>query len=206
MTSPTDLTILRDLPPGASERAAELYHEAFRAKLRPALGAGPRGRRLLSRSLHHDRLLCAVSDGAVVGVLGYHLGGRGAFTVTLRDVAATYSPWSAWLRVLLLRLLHRRPRPGELLLDGVCVDASVRGLGIGSALLDAATDLAREVGATSVRLSVVDTNPRARALYERLGFVAGRTEEMGALRHVYGFGAATEMVRPVPGVPQETPA
>lgn len=198
----TEVTVVRDVPAGARDRAAALYHEAFRLKLRPALGDSPRGAALLTSALQDDRLLCAVRDGEVLGVIGYHLAGRGAFTVRLRDVVAAYSPWSAWMRLLLLVPLHRRPRSGELLLDGICVAAHARGLGIGTRLLDAATDLAAGVGASSVRLTVVDTNPRARALYERLGFVAGPTEHAGALGALYGFASATEMVRPVVAPPE----
>lgn len=191
-------TIVRGVPPSGRDRAAELYAEAFGAKLRIALGDGPRVRRLLAATVREDRVICAVHARRVVGVLGFHAGGAGAFQVRHRDVAAACSPWSAWWRLLLLAPLERRERPGELLLDGICVDSSVRGLGIGTALLDAATELAREHGAASVRLSVIDSNPRARALYERLGFEAVRTESIGALRGLYGFEAATEMVRPVP--------
>lgn len=191
-------TIVRGVPPTGRARAAELYAEAFGAKLRTVLGEGPRLRHLLAATLREDRVLCAVHEQRVVGVLGFHADGTGAFKVRHQDVAAAYSPWSAWWRLLLLTPLERHPRSGELLLDGICVDSSVRGLGIGTALLDAATELARERGATSVRLSVIDSNPRARALYERLGFEAVRTESIGPLRDMYGFESATEMVRLVP--------
>lgn len=194
----TTVTIRPGVPDSAGrDRAAALYQEAFGAKLRPALGDDARTRRLLAAALDPAHLLCAVRDGEVVGVLGFHHHGGSAFRLRYRDLARTWSPWTAWLRMLLLAPLDRTPRPGELLLDGVCVDASVRGLGIGTRLLDAATELARDHGADRVRLSVVDGNPRARALYERLGFRATRTTDLGPLRHLYGFARATDLVRPV---------
>jgi hypothetical protein len=42
---------------------------------------------------------------------------------------------------------------------------------------------------------VVDTNPRARKLYEREGYVAVRTEATPYLRRMMGFGAVTTMER-----------
>ena len=45
-----------------------------------------------------------------------------------------------------------------------------RGEGLGTALVEAALDVARERGCKRVELDVSDDNPRARALYERLGF------------------------------------
>jgi hypothetical protein len=43
----------------------------------------------------------------------------------------------------------------------------------------------------------VDTNPRARALYERRGFVLDRTTGIGPLRLIFGFRSAHTMVRPI---------
>lgn len=47
----------------------------------------------------------------------------------------------------------------------MAVDAAARSRGIGTRLLDASCDHARDLGETSVRLDVIDTNPLARALY-----------------------------------------
>jgi ribosomal protein S18 acetylase RimI-like enzyme len=73
------------------------------------------------------------------------------------------------------------------------VAADARGRGIGTAPLTAAVALARQQGFGQLRLDVVDTNPRARALYERLGFVALRTQRTPFLRRWLGFGAVTRM-------------
>lgn len=49
----------------------------------------------------------------------------------------------------------------------------LRGRGIGTALITAAEDHAHSRGHTMIGLGVGDDNPRARALYERLGYVPG---------------------------------
>ncbi|MEV5688969.1 hypothetical protein AB0L68_38320 [Streptomyces sp. NPDC052164] len=43
---------------------------------------------------------------------------------------------------------------------------------------------------------MIDTSPRARALYERRGFTAVRTEHTPYLRGLLGFGAVTPVHRP----------
>ena len=48
-------------------------------------------------------------------------------------------------------------------------------------------------GLSRVRLDVIDTNPRARALYERNGFQAIETDEFGPFEHLFGFSSATRM-------------
>jgi ribosomal protein S18 acetylase RimI-like enzyme len=78
-------------------------------------------------------------------------------------------------------------------MDGIAVDAAARGQGLGTALLTALKTRAAALGKATIRLDVIDTNPRARALYEREGFVAGQTEHLGPLRALFGFSAATTM-------------
>lgn len=57
------------------------------------------------------------------------------------------------------------------------VDAAMRGHGLGARLLAAVRDAAaRDWGAGVIRLAVYHDNPRARAFYERLGFVQGAGE------------------------------
>lgn len=59
----------------------------------------------------------------------------------------------------------------HVLIDEIYLAPAARGRGLGSTLLSAACDWARERGAEVVRLEVNRHNPRARALYERHGFL-----------------------------------
>jgi RimJ/RimL family protein N-acetyltransferase len=63
---------------------------------------------------------------------------------------------------------------------GMMVDARWRGLGVGGALVRAAVDAARELGAHKLALQVWPHNDVARRLYLRHGFV-----EEGLLRRHY---------------------
>ncbi|WP_199547921.1 GNAT family N-acetyltransferase [Streptomyces sp. N35] len=55
-------------------------------------------------------------------------------------------------------------------INGLAVAGHLRSQGIGSALVRAAEDLARERGLPAIGLGVDETNARAAALYERLGY------------------------------------
>ena len=57
-------------------------------------------------------------------------------------------------------------------LDELFVRPDLRGQGIGSALVRRASELARSEGLPRLLLEVNDANPRARGLYQRLGFTA----------------------------------
>jgi ribosomal protein S18 acetylase RimI-like enzyme len=62
-------------------------------------------------------------------------------------------------------------RPGAGVIHQVATHPDLRGLGIGSRLVAAAEARIRARGLTMARLSVEHDNPRARTLYERLGYV-----------------------------------
>ena len=53
---------------------------------------------------------------------------------------------------------------------GIELHRDFRGTGLGTALIQHALTWGRDHGIEMVRLGVLDSNPRARALYERLGF------------------------------------
>ncbi|MER8045426.1 GNAT family N-acetyltransferase [Streptomyces sp. NPDC094032] len=193
----TRAVVHRDVPPGAEVRVAELYWEAFGRKLGSALGPPDKGRAFIAEHLRHDRGLVALVDGTVAGIAGYQLGGHGLTGGGAGDVLETYGLVRGLPRLALLALLERRPADDELVMDGIAVDAERRGLGIGGMLLREIAAVAAEHGCRRIRLDVIDVNPRARALYERHGFVAVRTERTPFLRELMGFGAVTTMHRPV---------
>jgi ribosomal protein S18 acetylase RimI-like enzyme len=113
----------------------------------------------------------------------------------MADLRAVYGLAGSLWRGALLRMLNRDLDPGRFLIDGICVAPEVQGHGIGSLLIEALCREARARGYREVRLDVIDSNWRARALYERRGFEAVRTEAMGVLAAVFGFASATTMVR-----------
>ncbi|WP_432198353.1 GNAT family N-acetyltransferase [Streptomyces sp. bgisy027] len=197
-TAKSDQTVVRRAVSGGDEaRVAELYWEAFGRKLAPALGPPETGRRFIATHLHHDRGLVALAGGRVVGVAGYRLGGRALTGGGVKDVLKTYGLFRGLPRLAVLALLERTPAEGELVMDGIAVDAAHRGTGVGSRLLKEIASVAADHGCRRVRLDVIDVNTRARALYERHGFTAVRTERTPCLRGLMGFGAVTTMHREV---------
>ncbi|WP_405680796.1 GNAT family N-acetyltransferase [Streptomyces sp. NBC_00868] len=199
----TGLVVRRGVPRGAEDQVAELYWEAFGRKLGAALNPAEHGRAFIARHLHHDRAVVALTpDGKrVVGVAGYQLGGRGLTGGGVRDVLSSYGLFRGLPKLAVLALLERTPEPGELVMDGIAVDPARRGAGIGSVLLTEIATVATEHGCSRMRLDVIDVNPRARALYERHGFNAVRTEQTPHLKGLMGFGAVTTMHRAVPARP-----
>ena len=89
--------------------------------------------------------------------------------------------------------VQTNPPPHQLLLDGIGVQAHLRSRGIGTALLGAVSRRAKDLGKTEVILAVVDTSPRARALYERFGYQTVLTTRRWMFR-IAGFSSVNLML------------
>ena len=183
------------LPPDQRTAAARLYWQAFGEKLGRVMGPEDRALAFLNRVIRDDHVIAALDGDTLLGLIGFKTP-QGAFAGgEMADLRAIYGLTGSLWRGALLQMLSREVDSVRFLVDGICVAAEARGCGIGSALIEAICAEARARGYAEVRLDVIDTNPRARALYERHGFIATQTAPMGPLRHVFGFAAATTMVR-----------
>ncbi|MBB3995047.1 ribosomal protein S18 acetylase RimI-like enzyme [Sulfitobacter undariae] len=173
---------------------ARLYWQAFSAKLGRLLGPTPRALAFFEHIISPDFALVARSPaGKVIGVAGFKTA-EGALTGGgLRELSQYYGWLGASWRAPFLHLLERDLAENTLLMDGICVDAAARGLGVGTALLDAIKAHAQSRNLAHVRLDVIDINPRARALYLREGFIAAAPQHVGPLRWLFGFSTSTPM-------------
>ena len=181
--------------PEERQTAALLFWSAFRGKLWRLLAPEARAVAFIADVLSPDHAISArASDGTLLGLAGFKTGRGGLVGGGLRDLARVYGwPGALW-REPLLALLERRVEPGVLLMDGIFVAEEARGRGVGTALLSAVKSHAVAVGADAVRLDVVDSNQRAKALYLREGFVPAGNEDLGVMRHVLGFRRSTRMI------------
>jgi len=189
------LTLQHGLPGDQRRAAAELYWQAFGGKLGRVLGPDAAALTYLERVIREDHVFVALQNGRLVGLAGFKTA-EGSFAGgTVDDLRAVYGWAGAMWRGTVLRLLGRDVDNARFLMDGICVTRNARGQGIGSRLVEAICAEARRRGFAEVRLDVIDTNWRAKALYERLGFAAAGEERIGALHHIFGFRSATIMVR-----------
>lgn len=177
--------------------AAQLYGEAFARKLQPILGSAETRTRLFAAGLNPQCAFTAQTGGQLVGLAGFHHAGRHLVNPSFQTFMKEYGLVSGLLRIGLGALLSRAPKRGELLMDGITTRAEVRGQGIGSQLLSALSQFGVEHGYRFIRLEVIDTNPRAQQLYERLGFQAVATHHYPWIKNLFGFSAVTTMHKPL---------
>lgn len=192
-----ELEICIGLPEQHRRQAAELVYSGFRTKLAPIMGAPDRVVAILEESLAADMALVALCEDQLVGLAGVGYNGRGFMNLHLSGFVRRLG-WLHGLPGYVLAWNYARPAPaGKLALECLVVADSMRGQGIGTQLLDTVFDLARTEQLDSVQLDVVDTNPRARTLYERAGFTPIRTRSYPFCRRLLGLSAVTTMQKHV---------
>lgn len=175
---------------------AALYWEAFGRKLGRALGPDDLALDFLEATLMPEHALCArAADGSLLGIAGFKTPRGGLVAGGFGAMARVYGLIGAAWRTGLLALLHSDVENHRFLVDGIFVAPHARGQGVGSALIEAIAAEGARRGYRELRLEVIDENIRARALYERRGFVPVARQSMGWLRLIFGFRAATTMIR-----------
>lgn len=189
-----EITIQQGFPDELRHSAAELYDAAFGAKLSIAMPNTASRISVLKKAIDPSYSFVAMSDGQLVGIAGFKTV-HGSLTsgISFRLLKNTLGLLGAARAILVLSLFIRKLTDGQLLMDGIAVSPKMRGGGIGTKLLHRLKQYARNEGYRSLRLDVIDTNPAARRLYERDGFVPVRTERFAYLRWLLGFGAAIQM-------------
>lgn len=188
------------VPESMRVEAARLYDEAFGRKFSVAIGDSQKRRAVLAESLLLEFAIAAICNDRLVGLAGFHTQ-HGALTsgmsadLLVERLGTLGGLWAA----MIFSIYAREPQASELLMDGIAVSRDMRGRGIGTQLLNALKQYARDNGFRTIRLDVIDTNPAARRMYERYGFLPTRTERFGYLRWLLGFGASTTMIFDVEG-------
>lgn len=177
---------------------ARMYWQAFGGKLGRVMGPDKRAVAFIHDVLDPTHAICArAADGTVLGVAGFKTYQSALVGGTWQDIVRHYGLLGAAWRSVFLSLLERDVENERFLMDGIFVRDATQGQGVGTKLLDAIIAEAKQRGYAELRLDVIDSNPRARALYERNGFIAQTPNSLGILRHIFGFKTATPMVRTV---------
>jgi len=175
---------------------AALYWGAFGEKLGIVMGPKAKGLAFIDRVLDPTHAICAIDDdGTLLGVAGFKTIKGALVGGEFRDLRAVFGWIGASWRALLISALERDTENERFLMDGIFVAHDARGQGVGSALLHAIMTEGRARGYPSLRLDVIDTNPRAKALYARHGFQTLKTDQLGVLKYIFKFQSATTMIK-----------
>ena len=151
----------------------------------------------LPNLLNSDQVIIALQDDNLAGFAGIQHGNQRLFSIRAQPFIKHLGIFRGLLVFVFLILFGRSYKDGELLMDGICVEKNLRGQGVGSLLLQEIFNFAQEKGYKSIRFDVVDTNPGARKLYERMGFEPTSHHSYPFVSRLMGFSASTTMTKKV---------
>jgi len=174
--------------------AVTLYDEAFGKKISIAIKSLKKRQLLLSDCLMPKYSIVALWKDEIVGIAGFNipdgsLTGGITYEKLVSHLGFIKGSWAA----LIFSFFDRKSSSTKLVMDGLSIRQDAQGRGIGSRLLDEIKNYAIINKFKSVRLDVIDINPKAKKLYERKNFKSVEIEYFPYLRWFLGFGGNTIM-------------
>ena len=199
MSAP-DVTITRSLPESVRAAAVDVFVEAFGEKMSTALPDPDRRRAFVARTLAADHCITALDGESFLGfaglkaATGHYAGGVvDARRLGFGEARRLLGMRGAIKARVAFGLVDHRPKPRELYIENIVVAPEARGKGIGTRLLAEIETIAREDGFERIWLDVVDTNPRARVLYEREGYKVIKEQKLYFMSRFAGFSVVRTM-------------
>lgn len=173
----------------AQDEAALAMLVAGRGSLSSVLGDESTRRRLFSGHVNWQRVFIARINGVTVGFLAFQWEGDGPYrSIRLADFFREFGVLSGWWRGWVHHFLEWRTRTFGLYIYGLKVVTQARRRGVARALIMAAEVYARNIGASTLELEVLEENTKAKAFYASLGFETAVARDSGWFRRFLGVG------------------
>ena len=192
------------LPPHIStQKAVHLYFHAFGRKeqhLSLFSNNVQKMKSYLEHSMNWQAILFATQGNELLGMCGIQKGmNPGPFSTRMAPLVAHFQLWGGWWRWV-LQWLQRSIDPWKedvLHIEFLVVNPKVRSQGWGGKLLERAEEEALKQGCIALGLEVIDTNPRAKSLYQRKGFQTIHHYSTKWLTRRAGFSSIEKMQKPI---------
>lgn len=186
----------KELPEYLIPQATELYAEAFEQKFLNIIGDKEIVADLFQNNARCDRAIAASSGDKLLGIAGLNYDKTPFIHVQLEDFQEKFGFVKGSVKAVVSDyLFSKKPAEDELLVDGIVVSSDSRGKGIGSNLFKLILEFAQEKDLRKIVLDVIDENPRAKKLYEKLGFETIKHENIAYLKSLIGISGVSTMVK-----------
>ncbi|MBM3705715.1 MAG: GNAT family N-acetyltransferase [Actinobacteria bacterium] len=200
----SNIRIIGNIQPGevyrigcSIEKAVEILYEAFSRKISALIKSREKAIEIHKRALKLPYVFFALLDGEIIGIAGLHYSNQSFLEFRYTDIRKSFNPFKSVFYYFVFRMVVPKIGKDVIRIDSLAVDVHFRGNGVGTMLIEEVCEFARKNGFREVMLEVVDTNPRAKALYERLGFVQKKVKKYYFLTRSAGFSSESIMSRQI---------
>ncbi len=181
------------------EDAARLYAIVFQTKYLKILGNPEEVTQLLKDGINTQRGISAISEeNELLGISGFKFDKTSLTNIKSKTLFKKYGILKGVFKLVILAILfYRKPDKGkQLLMDGIAVKEGCRGRGIGKQLFLELEKFAIDKNLSSIKLDVIDENPNAKRLYEKIGFVSTKYQKLpNFIYKLIGVSGVTTMVK-----------
>jgi len=188
-----DIIITKKVSQNQLNQAVDIYYFAFQRKIRALIKGKEKAVAIYGQAINPDRGIFALSDDKVVGVIGLHYHNKNFMEIKYKNVREHFNPIQGYFIYFINKIMYPKIEQGVLRIDAIAVDEKLRGHGIGSLLIKKVFEFAKEKGFKEIILEVVDTNPRAKKLYEILGFKEKKIVNYFFTKRAAGFSSESVM-------------
>jgi len=167
-----DVTIKKEVNDQQLSQALEIYYEAFKRKIKPLIKSKEIACNIYKKSINKNRIIYALVKDEVVGFVGLQYCGKNFMEIKYKTLREYMNPVKSFFVFLIYKkVLLPKIKANEMRIDSLAVKSKYRSKGIGSKLINEVFLLSRNLGLSEIILEVVNTNPKAKKLYEKIGFV-----------------------------------
>lgn len=154
----------------------------------------------LLKNLNYPNVICAVSKGKIAGVLGVKNINDSCVNYNKSNFIETFGYFNGYYKYLknkLTSFFESTPKEDETVIEMISVSSEFRSKGIGSFLINQIFTIEKKKKKYKILLEVVNTNPRAKSLYEKLGFQVKKKIYFGFLTCSSGFTSVEYMFKEI---------
>ena len=149
----------------------DIFLSGFEEKFAYIIKDNKNSYEIYSLLLTNENFIYIEDKGELLGILTYSIKEKSEQRIHLRQIIKLMGIRKGIKVACKLSVFIHKVQKEELYIDYIAVNQNSRGKGIGTKLLHKALEIANEYNKQSVSLQVINTNPRAKKLYESMGFV-----------------------------------
>lgn len=182
------------VPKNQRIRVAKIFCEAFQDKIRLIFGNNKKAQLLIASSLQDDRILVALKENIVVGFAGLQYSNKSYSDPSLNQIIRIYGLETIRVFLFIIINFFNKPKSHQLHLDTLAVSIQEQKKGIGAKLIQSTIKLAKTKKFSQIKLEVIETNQKAKSLYEKIGFKTAKINKIPyPFSYLIGFRSINEM-------------
>jgi len=159
--------------PEHMNQASHLISIAFKDKFVRYLGTIEQMTRIMKDCINPNNAITAISPkNELMGILGFTRNSNRLLRFNMNPFINEFGLFGGSIKYGLLKTLYKSfpTHDSQIMVDPIAVNENFRSLGIGKKLFNQLELYSRENKIKSIALEVIDENPKAYNLYEKIGF------------------------------------